>query len=289
MSGEYRMMLLVDGSAYSPTHPAGTPHHATTHAPGRPRDASAPEDTMLSTHAGGRSKPVASMRRVRFAPTIDAETTGSDDLEVFIAEMTRRFDAEADALDSLAQSPSFPINGPASEGRLVSGGATSDSESDTDDVSHDVSDCERSGKAKVTINAPFLSLCQNDTPADCFASTPENTRVKFGAGDEKENRYPYQWMAVSSADRREPKSADLTVRCDEPRSPPRYPDWVAEIAEEREKLAAEVLAETLDKLAPRPPMNFDSEVRISQRLRVGSVLLPKSKRRKVVHVSTHEA
>ncbi|KAL1759271.1 hypothetical protein FB107DRAFT_271329 [Schizophyllum commune] len=270
-------MLLVDRSAHIPTHPAGTPNPAATHAPGRPPDTFVLDDTMLKKHASERLKAVAPMRRVRFADVDDAEDTDSDDLEVFIAEMTRQSDAEAEALDRLTQ-------------LLGSRGASSDSdESDTDsDVNPDVSDCERSGKVKVKIYAPFLSFCQTDTPLDDSASTPKNTRVRRRTDVVKENCNPRQWMAVSSADRGR-KISELSDHCNGSRSPPKYPDWAAEIAEEREKLAAETLAEMLDKLAQSPPMNFDTEVRISRRSRDGSVLLPKSKRRKVVHVSTREA
>ncbi|KAI4518887.1 hypothetical protein K525DRAFT_207391 [Schizophyllum commune Loenen D] len=287
MSGQFRKMLLVDRSAYIPTHPAGLPNPAATHAPGRPPDTFVLDETMLNSHAGGSSKPVAFMRRVHIAPTNVIEATNSDDLEDFIAEMNRRFDAEVDALDSLAQAP-CPINGPGSEERLESRSATSDSDESDDDVNLATPDCERSGKAKAKIYAPFLSFCQKDTPLDDSASTPKNTRVRRRTDVVKENCYPRQWMAVSSADRG-PKISELSDHCNGSRSPPKYPDWAAEIAEVRERLAAGVLAETLDSQAPRPPMNFDSEVRISRRLRDSSVLLPKSNRRKVVHVSTHEA
>ncbi|KAL1706506.1 hypothetical protein EV121DRAFT_201219 [Schizophyllum commune] len=290
MSSDYRKTLLVDGSAYNSAHSAGTPDSATMPMPGRPRNTSVNNDAMPSSLFGYSSIPVASMRRVRFAPTADAEDTDSDDLEVFIAEMTRQSDAEAEALDRLTQSSFPPIIEPANERLLGSRGASSDSdESDIDDiVNPDVSDCERSGQAEAKIYAPFLSLSQKDTPADDSASTPKIIRVKRRTDDEKENYNPRQWVAVSSADRG-PEITDFTLRCAGPRSPPKYPDWAADIAEEREKLAAAVLAETLDKLTPCPPMNFDSEVRISRRLRDASVVLPKSKRRKMVHVSTHEA
>ncbi|KAL1686677.1 hypothetical protein GGG16DRAFT_117675 [Schizophyllum commune] len=288
MSGQSHKILLVGGSAYIPTHSPAAHDPATTHTPGRSRGIPVLDDKMLNSHAGGSSKPVAFMRRVRFAPTLDAEDTDSDDLKDFIAEMTRRFDEEADALDFLAQSPFSTTKRPANEERPESRSATPDSDESDDDVNLATPDCELSGKAKAKIYAPFLSFCQMDTPLDDSASTPKNTRVRRRTDVVKENCYPRQWMAVSSADRG-PKISELSDHCNGSRSPPKYPDWAAEIAEVRERLAAGVLAETLDSQAPRPPMNFDSEVRISRRLRDSSVLLPKSNRRKVVHVSTHEA
>ncbi|KAL1682487.1 hypothetical protein EV122DRAFT_203407 [Schizophyllum commune] len=285
-SSESRKILLLDGSAYTPTHPAGTPNPAISHTPGRPTDTSVLDETMLNSHAGGSSKPVAFMRRVHIALTNVIEATDSDDLDDLIAEMTRRFDEEADALDPLVK-PSFsPIVGPANKEGSESSGASSDSESGTDDdVQSAASD---SIEARAKIYAPFLALSRNDSPADCSASIPKNIRAKLSADGEKENCIPRQWSDVLIAAGKQ-QITDLTVNCGRPRSPPKYPDWASETAEERERLAAAVLAETLDKLAPRPPMNFDSEVRISRRSRDGSVLLPKSKRRKVVHVSTHEA
>ncbi|KAI5832877.1 hypothetical protein K523DRAFT_413785 [Schizophyllum commune Tattone D] len=288
MSGQSHKILLVGGSAYIPTHSPAAHDPATTHTPGRSRGIPVLDDKMLNSHAGGSSKPVAFMRRVRFAPTLDAEDTDFDDLEDFIAEMTRRFDEEADALDFLAQSPFSTTKRPANEERPESRSATPDSDESDDDVNLATPDCELSGKAKAKIYAPFLSFCQKDTPPDDSASTPKNTRVRRRTDVVKENCNPCLWMAVPKADRG-PEITDFTLHCAGPRSPPRYPDCAADIAEEREKLAAAVLAETLDKLAPGPPMNFDSEVRISRRSRDGSVLLPKSKRRKMVHVSTHEA
>ncbi|KAL1718274.1 hypothetical protein EV715DRAFT_273692 [Schizophyllum commune] len=277
--GESRKILLLDGSAYIPTHPSGSPNPAISHTPGRPTDTSVLDETMLNSHAGGSSKLVAFMRRVHIAPTNVIEATDSNDLEDFIAEMTRRFDEEADALDFPARPTSSPSFGPANDKQMESGGATSDSdESDTDDdVQSAASD---SIEARAKIYAPFLSLARNDTPPMILPRPP--------TVDEKENCNYRQRLAVSSADHR-PKTSELSNHCDGPRSPPKYPDWAAEIADERERLAAEVLAEALEQSAPRPPMKFDSEVRISRQLRDGSVLRPPSKRRKVVHVSTHEA
>ncbi|KAI5888582.1 uncharacterized protein SCHCODRAFT_02637118 [Schizophyllum commune H4-8] len=273
MSSDSRKMFPVDWPAYIPIHSAAeAPDQATAPTSGRPRQTSVTNDAIPSGHARVSSDPVAPTRRVRFAHVDDAEATDCDDLEVFIAEMTRRFDEEAGALESLAQ-PYSPSPGSTNKKPMCSSDASSDSESGTDDDEKKPD----SVKAKAKIYAPFLSLSQDDTPAYDYASTLEDTRVKRRTGVVKENCNPCRWMA----DRRL-KTTDFTVRCDGPWSPSRYPDWASEIAEERERLAAEVLAETFDDLAPRPPMKFDSEVRISRRLRDGSVLLPRSKRRVVV-------